>query len=124
MEDQEQAQTVDPVALTGRKLDLYGVDGNVFCVGIDGAKEAYEVVEDESDGYRSSMERLQKVATGDKAFSPLAIAAVTLQPAEGTEDFDWKMVGEDGYVWLEFGTANADDYYPSFVFNFHPRATP
>lgn len=28
---------------------------------------------------------------------------------------------EDGHVWLEFGTSNCDDYYPSFTFRYHPR---
>ena len=34
----------------------------------------------------------------------------------------WKLVDEDGHVWLEVGTSNVGDYYPCFFLRWHPKA--
>jgi hypothetical protein len=120
MENKEE-KTVDPKTLQSVEFDFYGVDLTTFCIGANGERRAYEVVEDANDGYRSSMENVVEVHVGSRVFSAVPFARVTMQEAAANESFDWKLVGTDGYTWVEFGTDAMDDYYPIFVFNYHPR---
>ena len=33
----------------------------------------------------------------------------------------YQLIGKtSGHLWLQFGTDNADDYYPSFVYRWYP----
>ena len=41
------------VSLLGGIYDFYGVDNNVFCIGVDGVRLILEAVPDPGDGYRS-----------------------------------------------------------------------
>lgn len=77
----------------------------------------FEVLEDESDGYRSSMKDLVIVSTSSKK-STTKLDKVTLIEDGGL--YSIKSL-TDGYVWLTFGTDHSDDYYPSFVYNWTPR---
>jgi len=148
-------EVVDPATLAGREFALYGVDNTAFCVRPAGkrARVVYEVREDESDGYRSSLKDVVVVPIANKIFSPRSIAHVCLtewrdgnwQPhsdlaqacvaarlLQGFRDdtsldgsFEgWALLDPSGYPWLIFGTSNADDYYPSFVFRWNPKAAP
>ncbi len=50
------------------------------------------------------------------------VATVKVTYEETGSDELYKLIDtEDGHVWLEFGTHNTDDYYPSFVFNYTPK---
>lgn len=113
--------TVNPDDLVGTKksFSFYGVDFNRFKLG----RKVYEVMEDEDDGYRSYMGTLEDVTdTNGLVFFKRSLDKVLV---EVVSDYNWsgyRLVSEkDGHVWLEFGTDNRDDYYPCFVFQYHPR---
>lgn len=81
----------------------------------------WEVIEDESDGYRSMLGSVEVTSSKTDIFfrEPLAIISVTEDPeAEGFCLID----AENGHIWLRFGTDNAEDYYPKFYFNYEPMA--
>lgn len=102
-------------------LPFYGVDGNCFKLG----DKAYEVVEDPDDGYRSSMGAFER-ARGGLIFFPNPVAEVAARKAtlnRKSNDEICELVDRDGHIWLEFGTANANDYYPYFVFDYSPKGT-
>jgi hypothetical protein len=116
-------------SLVGEVLRFYGVENNVLCVARKGRRKkiAFEAVEDESDGYRSMLEEVREVRevrevpVEGRIFFATPIAMVTVQDADGEVD-GWKLVdAKDGHVWLVLGTDNADDYYPSFRFDYTPK---
>lgn len=113
-------ETTQPV---GRVMDLYGFDNN--CFKLDDA--VWEAVEDECDGYRSSLDSLKRVRDENRlsklVFPGLPIAKVIVKKGEYSRNFyGWVFTDvDDGYEWARVGTDNADDWYPCFVCTFNPR---
>ena len=118
---------IDPKELEGKQFDLYGVDNNSVCLGQGDEKWTYEVLEDENDGYRSSMGEMDMTPGAVGVFNDRPIATVTLSadPMHSTDwgrvDDTWSLRDEGGHVWLTFGTCDTDDYYPYFVFSYFPK---
>ena len=106
--------------MVGKRVDLYGVDSNVFCVAYRGTRRAFEAVEDESDGYRSMLEELREVPLKGHVFPRQPVARVEVSKAEGSFDGFVFTEAKTGHVWLRVGTDNADDYYPCFMVEWAP----
>jgi len=80
----------------------------------------YVATEDESDGYRSS---LRDIAVSESptsnTFEPIEVLAAM---SDGYDEDVLKIIDtKTGKTVIEVGTTSASDYYPSFVFNFHPE---
>lgn len=107
----------------GEPLKFYGVDNNRFKLGPD----VFEAQEDPSDGYRSYLGTVAKVAEPGDVFFRKPLDTVTAREVDhvkrGNYYFDgYELLGKDGHVWLRFGTDNVDDYYPFFVFEYTPKS--
>ena len=99
---------VDFNKLVGQKAQLYKrTELNTFQLG----EVIFEVIEDPSDGYRSSMESVEII---DVYFlSKEFLAEITI-----TKELEiFKLIDAEGNLWLEFGTLHYDAYYPCFIFN-------
>lgn len=132
---------VDPGYLKGQLFAFFGAVNNQFKLAKaitddeteDWEKpEVYEVIEDENDGYRSSMEELLVVPRSRWEIFPDAPLAMVIVEHSDTPVYDYTGDGNDiwlikdivlRHIWLEFGTRNTNDYYPSFVFNYRPPGT-
>lgn len=106
--------------LVGYEYDFYGVDNNTFCIGIEGKRCAFEVLEDESDGYRSYLESV-RVSTKGLIYFANALCKVKITELAHKE-FNGYLFTDTltGHIWLRFGTDYTDDYYPIFTFNYRP----
>lgn len=118
-------QLVGPHLLSGvqpgirQATERYHEDANTLAVVLDG--KCWVIVEDPSDGYRSSM---QDIEAGDLAevtntFKPVRVTAAMRDYSvddvlEFTDDATGKTV-------LAIGTANTIDYYPYFVADWMPE---
>jgi hypothetical protein len=82
----------------------------------------FEVIEDEEDGYRSSMREVAVINTNAERKPGDFLGFVKIQ-SENEGNFDgYHLIDTDNsHIWLQFGTDNNDDYYPTFVFNFQPK---
>jgi hypothetical protein len=98
-------------------------DANVIRFRLDG--KVYTAVEDPSDGYRSSMEKLFVSEDNDmkNTFAPVKVLARIRTEYEygGTAEVLQLLDMKNGKVILECGTDNTDDYYPSFVASWKPE---
>lgn len=107
---------------------FYGVDNHRFKLrdlsAMTNAREVYEAVEDPSDGYRSYLGTVKVADQKEGIFFRAPVDEVRVEFFDNLNDFDgFKLVSVlDGHVWLEVGTTHYDEYYPGFVFNYHPRA--
>lgn len=110
----------------GRQYAFHGANDLFF--KLDG--EVVECAEDESDGYRSMMLDLYLAEAGQRhIFFKTPVDTVTVEeapsslPDEYGEFRGWQIVSTspDRHVWVTMGTANSDDYYPGFRFNYTPR---
>ena len=83
----------------------------------------YTVLEDPSDGYRSSMEEIKvSEASVDNIFDPVHVIGRIRERGEcGCCDVLELIDVQTGKIVLEAGTENTDDYYPWFVVNFTPE---
>lgn len=119
-------------ALAGITLDYFGCDTASHEFKLDDV--VFRVLEDEDDGYRSHLGCIAYSDNQSNAiFFDKPVARVKIEAYDelsGTcEDFmpkevsqGYKLVDDtDGHVWLEFGTANTEDYYPYFVFRHFPK---
>lgn len=110
--------------LVGKKVAFYGVDNAAFCVRVGGSfgneRYAFEAMEDESDGYRSMMEEVKRVPLKGHIFFREPIASVLVEEDESLDGYRLTD-SKDGHVWLRFGTDRADDWYPSFAFEYAPH---
>lgn len=105
--------------LVGKRVGFCGVDNYVFCVVTPtGERVAFEVVEDEEDGYRSSCGDVKSVPLEGRVFFNSPVATLTVQ--EEPELVGHKLVDDAGHAWLAFGTDDYDDYYPCFTFRYDP----
>lgn len=123
---------------TGAFVDFYGAVlqpnvGGEFRLGVHGVLVTFLVKEDPQDGYRSSMEGVfHPPDPDDTIFFATPIAQVQAIKGRAPEPPDayhsgykndlYHLRDRDGHVWLEWGTDNTDDWYPSFVFDYTPKA--
>lgn len=113
--------------LHGRHL-LCGVDADPstggpasFLFALGG--KTFAVLEDESDGYRSSLQDILCVASRVRTVFPPVWVWVSSHPDSYRDTLLFK-VDSTGEVVLEIGTNEADDYYPSFVCDWRPENLP
>jgi hypothetical protein len=95
--------------------------GNVCRFVLDG--KVYTALEDEDDGYRSSLRSLTEGGAVSNLFAPQRVLC-SMQTEGKHGGVDDILVMRDvvtGKEVLSVGTDNTDDYYPSFVANFHPE---
>ncbi len=115
----DNGERFDALVASGKLLRFHGVDNNCFRLG----KEVFEAVEDENDGYRSSLDNVRLRDDSSLTFFRTSITKVCAVDVDGTSDGDsfrgWRLVDTSGHVWLEFGTEN---YYPCFIFRYTPKA--
>lgn len=111
----------------GKTFSLDAVDYDIEGVAwacrfrLDGT--VFEVMEDEEDGYRSSLNYIESLPPGTpmKNVFP-AIAVRGQQSAQDDQDTVQFLDPYTVAVVLEVGTDYSDDYYPSFVCSFNPKA--
>jgi len=98
-------------------------DAQCITFRIDGT--TYMAIEDPSDGYRSSMEKLMIVHDAEmkNVFSPVRVVATHRTQGSGYSSADILQFIDiaNGKMIMEIGTDNDDDYYPSFVASFNPE---
>lgn len=98
-------------------------DANTMTFVLDG--RAYCVIEDASDGYRSSMRDITEVPAESVSnrFAPVRVLARHREKGDygSTADILEMIDIVTTKVVVEAGTDNSDDYYPSFVANFTPE---
>lgn len=87
--------------------------------------KTYTAVEDPSDGYRSSMEHL--LVGGSECTNMFPVPCYVIARFKERSDYNRCDILElfdifTGECVLEVGTSNTDDYYPSFVASFDPKA--
>lgn len=97
-------------------------DANCIRFRLDG--KVYTGIEDPSDGYRSSLEKL--FVSQDEmmnVFPPVKVLARIRDKADygGEAEILQLLDAANGRVILEVGTDNSDDYYPSFVSSWKPE---
>lgn len=118
--------TIEIEALIGSHT-LDGVDQGVEGFGsasaisfrLDGV--VYTAVEDEDDGYRSSLDRLI-VQDDDHAIkNTFPAVQVVARIQRGSPEVLEVIDSTTGKTVLEIGTDNCDDYYPSFRGSFWPE---
>jgi hypothetical protein len=103
----------------GKEYDFYGVDNE--CFKID--DKAIEVLEDADDGYRSYLGSIELRSPDGKIFFGQPLDRVVIKEIDESSRDGYRVLSvSDGHLWLEFGTANNDDYYPCFMFDYSPRA--
>ena len=107
--------------LVGKTVSFYGVDNLYFKLG----RTIFKAVEDEEDGYRSSLGSIEveNNETVSLIFFKTPIARVLIEKEDGVfEGFNLRDVKDTSHIWLRVGTDDTDDYYPSFVFDYTPKA--
>lgn len=106
--------------LIGEQLPFFGAGHNEFSLG----GYIFEAVEDGSDGYRSMLDEVRIVPRHMRngIYFGHPIATVTIIPIDEFAFTGYQLVDEDGHVCLRMGTGDHDDYYPFFVFEYHPKA--
>lgn len=105
--------TIDFKQLIGKSGILCAVDGHSFRVG----DLTFEAVEDEMDGYRSSLKHLRVVDN----IRPTFRENIHIEESFGEYIDGIQLVNEVGLIILTIGTRNYDDYYPCFVFRYNPE---
>ena len=123
---------LDALARTGEVCDYYGADTGEHEFKLGDAH--FKVLEDPHDGYRSYLGGAIWLRPEDSKGlmfqQPIARVVVVKGewPNENTycgPTIGYRLVDADtGHIWLEFGTANTDDYYPWFVFTHYPAPGP
>lgn len=113
-------------SMVGKQFNFYGVCMNEFKLN----SLVWEAIEDESDGYRSYLQSIEKTNSTAIFFpSPLDVIKVVSTEREVREngksfnDFEGYLLSSvsDDHVWLRIGTNCSDSYYPYFVFDYTPR---
>lgn len=116
---------LDAVDMLSERVKQYGEhfeDCEVIRFRLDGI--VYTAIEDPSDGYRSSLERLF-VSPAEKmrnVFPPIHVLARKKEDERYSVNDTLQLVDlVTGKVVMEVGTDNTDDYYPCFVSHFAPE---
>ena len=82
----------------------------------------FEVIEDESDAYRSAMKEIRIISQNQERIAGNYLGSVTIQKVNDGYYDGYQLIDNlDKHIWLKFGTSNIDDYYPSFHFYFSPK---
>lgn len=123
------AATAEPKALTlddivGQRVGFCGVDNQTIVLLVDGKLRAFDVVEDEEDGYRSSLEEVREVPIGDTIHFREPVADVIVSEIAAARCDGYQLADDSGHVWLQVGTDYSCDYYPCFVFDYTPPERP
>ena len=102
--------------LVGKTFKFYGAFNNYFKLD----RTIYEALENPDDGYRSFLEHVMAVNKKVSGFFKQPIAKVKV--VEDDYIKGWALVDiKDDHVWLEMGTGDWDDWYPYFMFAYHPK---
>lgn len=102
-----------------KPYEFYGVDNECFKLG----DQVFEVLEDAGDGYRSYLASVEVANKEGLIFFKTPIATVKVVEANEGAFEGYSVISTiDGHEWLRFGTDEYNDYYPSFVFRYSPRA--
>ena len=116
--------------LMGKTCDFHGVDNCRFRLGFEGKLYTFEAVEDPDDGYRSMLETVRLVPDSETTgiffdtpvaqVIPVEFKDTTIDRLTDTYGFDGYELRDaaTGHVWLRFGTNEADNYCPTFVFDY------
>lgn len=110
--------------IIGQRVGFCGVDNNTIALLVGDRIRAFEVVEDEEDGYRSSLEEVREVPIGNMIHFGAPVADVTVTKIETTRCDGYQFADDSCHVWLQVGTDGSDDYYPRFVFDYTPPKRP
>lgn len=119
-------EILDMKELMQHKWLLYGVCGNMVKLGalISGKTMVVEAIEDPDNGLKHV--QAYREEPPNTTFPEKPIATVTVRDVEhatGSGEFEgWKLIDEQGYVWLEMGTQRDEDLSPSFQFTWHSKA--
>jgi hypothetical protein len=80
----------------------------------------FEVLEDENDGWRSSLGEVE--VTSSDNFHPELLGVVKVTEVDDGYFKGFNLIDvKDGHVWFKFGTDNYGDWYPCFTFEFNPH---
>ena len=102
--------------MIGDKASLYTcTDINCFQLG----SVKFEVLEDESDGYRSAMDTVVILTTDANKRDYLGEVIIEQIDSVHKTGYQLRDIDKD-HIWLTFGTDNFDDWYPSFMFLWNP----
>lgn len=120
MSKNQEVKLIDFDKLCGLEASLYyNNEYNTFQLG----DIKFEVIEDENDGYRSSMKEVRVVDENSPRIPGNFLAVVNITKiSEGSFDGYGLEDKNENHMWLRFGTDDYDDYYPIFVFDFFPKA--
>jgi hypothetical protein len=118
MSQTSKQQFVDFDTLNGLKgLLYYNNHACQFQLG----QVVFQVNEDEQDGYRSCLRDVEILSTDARTRPGDFMAEIVITKSTVPDRDSWEFVDtKTGHIWLEFGTDNVDDYYPSFIFYFYP----
>lgn len=101
-------------------FDAYAWEGIVGLI-INGERHDWILRVDPDDGYRSHLAPVLAApvhaAVMQFRHDPIL---VRLEEYPGNAD-GWRLLDADGHAWLEFGTDNLDDYYPSGFVRWTPK---
>lgn len=113
--------------LVGKRVGFCGVDNTSFCVVTpEGARLAFEAVEDKNDRYRSMLKEVKDVLLDGLIFFAAPIVTLTVETVDGPVGqwgyvfSGWRLVDDEDHEWLRLGTDNCNDYYPCFTFMYDP----
>ena len=121
--DGERNDYVDFGYSVGQVVDFYGVSDDLFKLD----NHVFEAMENEDDGYRSSLDGIYLAKGGNFPRHPLTkVRILDHVPEEVREDDRIRLYGDfDGWCLQDIhtdkavlivGTDNAEDYYPSYTF--------
>lgn len=113
--DEVQKKLKDLVGVHRLQAVAYGKNGNGL-FKLDGI--TYEAVCDEDDGYRSYMDDLAIVDDMPKMFD---IPVLVLFEDPWHDDRIEILDNRNKRLVLNVGTKDIDDYYPCYVFDYHPE---
>jgi len=121
---EQKIQTIDFDKLVGLEASLYynkDHSTNRFQLG----SVIFEVIEDEDDGYRSSMQEVQIIDQNADRNPGDFLGIIQIRKNQfdsGNTQETWSLVDPmDNHCWLSFGTDNTDDYYPCFIFYYKAK---
>lgn len=105
-------------SLVGKELNFYGAWGNYFKLG----PTVFQAIENPDDGYRSYLESIEVEDDVKKKvhFFSKPLGKVRIEKGRSIDGYILKDI-KDSHIWLEVGTDYIDDYYPAFIFDYHPK---
>lgn len=111
---------LDDLVEAGLTVPFYGAIAEMFRLG----DIVYQAVEDESDGYRSMLEKvaivtdLREAGALSMRKAPISyVKVVAIEEVDGFQGYELRDALID-FCWGRIGTNRHDDYYPSFCADF------